>query len=120
MNIIENERTHLELQNRVNAKPNKKAIAKKTTILKKIDSESARIFDQIKERINKKPHGRKIRDWEILAVAIKQINSDHIKELQVQTYSERDRLALAHEEYQKTHGKIGLDQFIDKLLRREI
>lgn len=107
-------------QEQPTTKANKRVPQKKSNVLKKIDSESARIFDQIKERINKKPHGRKIRDWEILAVAIKQINSDHIKELQVQTYSERDRLSLAHEEYQKTHGKIGLDQFIDKLLRREI
>lgn len=115
MNTIETERTP-EIKTQVT----KRVPFKKGSILKKLDQESAKLFMQIKDQINKKPYGRKVRDWEIMSVALKQINQEHIKELQTQTYSEKDRLMLAHEDYQKANGKISLDQFIGKLIRKEI
>ena len=57
---------------------------------------------------------------EILSLAVKLVTDEHLKELQTQTYSERDRLSMAHDEYQRSNGKITLDQFIGKLLRGEI
>lgn len=101
--------------------PKKKpASAKKSMIYKKIDAETAKLFQQFKERANRKAFGRKIRDTEILGAAVRLLGSDHILALQEATYSEKDRLQMAHEEYQKANGRISLDQFIGKLIRGEI
>lgn len=78
------------------------------------------MLNQIKDRANKKTIGRKIKDGEIIGLALKLISADQIKELQELTYSEKDRLALAHEEYQKKNGKLTIEQFISKLLDGEI
>ena len=90
------------------------------SLLKKVDSETAKLLAQLKEKANKKALGRKVRESEILSVAVKQVNLEHLKDLQESTYSEQDRLKLAHDDYQKSHGKISLDQFIGKLLKGEI
>ena len=82
--------------------------------------ESFKLLNQIKDRANKKTIGRKIKDGEIIGLALKLISADQIKELQELTYSEKDRLALAHEEYQKKNGKLTIEQFISKLLDGEI
>ena len=98
----------------------KKELSKKHNQLKKIDLETARTLEQIKDKVNKKTFGRKIRDTEIIHIALGQINADNIKHLQESTYSEKDRLAMAHEEYQKKHGKLSLDQFIGLLLKHQL
>ncbi len=92
----------------------------KVKLLKKIDPETAKVLSQLREKANKKPFGRTIKDSEILACAIRLIQPEHIKELQEASYSEQDRLKMAHEDFQRKHGKITLDQFIGKLLRGEI
>lgn len=83
---------------------------------KKLDPESVKLLSQLKEKANKKTFGRKIRDSEIIAIALKLVSSEHIKELQETSYTHKDRLALAHEDFQRTNGKISLDAFIGKLL----
>jgi hypothetical protein len=96
--------------------PVKKDINKQTTFLKKIDLETFKLLTSIKDKANKKSIGRKVRDSEVLLAALRLIGAQQIKELQATTYSEKDRLALAHEEYQKLNGKVSLEQFINKLL----
>lgn len=85
-----------------------------------IDLETAKTLIQFKEKVNKKSFGRDVRDHEILALAVKQLKQEHIQELQESTYSEQDRLNIAHDEFVKQNGKISLDQFIGKLIRGEI
>lgn len=101
-------------------KTRKKEVSKKEIFLKKIDSESFKLLQQLKDRVNKKTIGRKIKDGEVIGLALKLISSDQIKELQEMTYSEKDRLALAHDDYQKRNGKLTIEQFISKLLNGEI
>jgi hypothetical protein len=48
------------------------------------------------------------------------VTDKEIKLLQEATYSEKDRLHIAHSEYISRNGKITLDDFIGKLLRGEI
>lgn len=93
---------------------------KRKNVLKKLDVDAAKLLQSLKEKANKKTHGRKIRDSEIIAKALGLMESHHIQELQESTLSEKDRLHLAHEEFQKANGKISLDQFIGKLLKGEI
>ncbi len=97
----------------------KKEPPKRQSVLKKLDTDTAKVLQSLKDKANKKTFGRKVRDCEIIAVALKQVSLEHIKELQEGTLSEKDKLGLAHEEYQKQHGKITMDQFIGKLLRKE-
>lgn len=104
----------------VDEKKKSLATSKKGLVMKKLDPDSAKLLQQLKDRANKKTHGRKVRDSEILALAIKQITAEHIQSLQEATLSERDRLQIAHEEFQRVNGKISIDQFIGKLLRGEI
>lgn len=98
----------------------KKNAPKKKQVLKKLDAETSRLLQAIKDKINKKSFGRKIKDYEIIAKGISLISPDDIQELQERTYSEKDRLGLAHDSYQKVNGKITLEQFIGKLLKGEI
>lgn len=110
-----------EVETKSNAQPPKKGLQKnKSTTLKKVDLESAKLLQQYKDKINKKQFGRKIRDQEIIAMGLRLITQEHLNELQEATYGEKDRLYLAHESFQRAHGKIGLDQFIGKLLRGEV
>lgn len=108
-------------QNRSETKTQpKKPQAKRQTCLKKIDLETARLLNQLKDRANKKPYGRKIREAELIATGLRLVGEEHLTALQDQTLSEQDRLKIAHEDFQKTNGKISLDQFIGRLIRGEI
>ena len=102
--------------------PKKKGqgVSRRSTMLKKVDLETAKQLQQIKDRANRKSFGRKVKDSEVLALAVRLVSQEHVRELQEATYSEKDRLAMVHEEYQKIHGKISLDQFIGKLLKGEV
>jgi hypothetical protein len=110
----------MEAQTIVETNKNKKEPLKKSIILKKIDQDTSKLLNQLKDRANKKEFGRKVKDSEIISLALKQITPDHIKLLQEDTFSQKDRLAIAHEDYQKENGKLSQDQFIGKLLRGEI
>lgn len=99
--------------------PKKPQVTRKTC-LKKIDLETARLLNQLKDRANKKPYGRKIREAELIAAGLRLVGEEHLTALQDQTLSEQDRLKIAHEDFQKTNGKISLDQFIGRLIRGEI
>lgn len=101
----------------VEAKAEKK---QKRAILKKIDIETAKSLAQIKDRANRKQFGRKVKDAEIIRVALKLIGAEEIAAMQETTYSERDRLQMVHDAFQKEHGRISLDQFIGKLMRGEV
>lgn len=98
----------------------KKKAINQTFAKRAIDLDTAKLLFQFKEKVNKKSFGRPVRDYEILAFAVRLLKAEHISELQEQTYSEQDRLNMAHESYMKEHGKISLDQFIGKLIRGEI
>ncbi len=98
----------------------KRAALKKKNVLKKLDLETAKLLQSLKDKANKKAYGRKIRDSEILAKALTLVDQNHLSELQQETLSEKDRLHMAHENFQKANGKITLDQFIGKLLKGEI
>ncbi len=98
----------------------KKPAVKRQLFLKKLDAETARVLASLKDRANKKPFGRKIRDAEILALGVSLIETSHLNSLQEKSYSETDRLQMLHDGYQKKSGKIPLDEFIGKILRREI
>lgn len=98
----------------------KKAALKKKNVLKKLDLETAKLLQSLKDKANKKAYGRKIKDSEILAKALTLIDQNHLSELQQETLSEKDRLHMAHENFQKANGKMSLDQFIGKLLKGEI
>ena len=105
----------------IKSKPTEKSGNKniRVNVLKKLDPECAKLLVSIKDKINKKSVGRKIKDSEVLSLSLKQLTEDHIHQLREQTYSEKDRLALAHDEYQQKNGKISLHQFIGKLLNGE-
>lgn len=110
----------IEITNSPIEKQGKKPAFKKGMILKKVDLETAKVIFQIKEKANKKNFGRKVRDGEIVALAVRLLKPEHILELQEATFSEQDRLHITHEEYMKQHGKVSLDQFIGKLIRGEV
>lgn len=88
--------------------------------LKKLDIETSKLLSQLKEKVNKKSFGRKVKDSEIIRTAINLVGVAEIQQLQESTYSEQDRLRIVHEKFQKQNGKISLDQFIGKLMRGEI
>ncbi len=88
--------------------------------LKNYDADAAKLLQALKDKANKKTFGRKVRDSEVISLGLSLISVDHIQNLQNQTLSEKDRLHMAHDEYQKINGKITMDQFIGKLLKGEV
>lgn len=92
----------------------------KLSHLKKVDQKTAQKLIDLKAKINSKDFGRKISEMEIISYGIDLIEDKHLKELQERTYSEQDKLRLAHEEYKKTNGEISLDQFIGLLLKSQV
>ncbi len=100
-----------EVQTTDVAKQPKRTVVKKQVVLKKLDAEAGRLLAALKEKANKKAYGRKIRDAEILTLGLTLIEPSHLTRLQEGTLSGRDRLSLAHEDYQKKNGKISFDQF---------
>lgn len=100
------------------SKTEKKSVRK--VQLKKVDLETAKILAQIKEKANKKQFGRKVRDSEIIRAAVRLVGPAEIVQLQELTYSDRDRFNLYYESYQKSHGKLPLDEFLKKLMRGEL
>lgn len=110
---IENVRSKAKLKPQVEE-------TKKAAAIKKLDPEAAKLLLTLREKANKKQFGRKVRESEIILVALKLVRSEHVTELQEATYSERDRLEMVHAQYQKDHGKITLDAFIGKLMRGEV
>lgn len=98
----------------------KSSQTKRKNVLKKLDADAAKLLQALKDKANKKTFGRKVRDSEVINLGLSLINADHIQGLQNQTLSEKDRLHMAHEEYQKANGKITMDQFIGKLLKGEV
>ena len=93
---------------------------KKKSVIKKLSPEACKVLQGLSEKANKKTYGRKVRDGDIIALALSLVQAKHIEELQEQSLTERDRLSLAHDNYQKSNGKITLDEFIGKLIRGEI
>ena len=98
----------------------KKVTKVSMTNVKKLDSETTKFLSSLKEKINKKHFGRKIRDSEIIGIALKKITPEDIKMLQELTYGERDIIAIAHEKYVKQNGRITLNEYLGKLVRGEI
>ncbi len=90
------------------------------SFLKKVDQKTAERLIELKGRINSKGLGRKISEMEIISFAMDLIEDRHLSELQERTYTEQDRLRLAHEEYKKSNGEITLDQFIGVLLKSQL
>lgn len=115
-----NQEIELRSQNQNQAQDAKPKRAKKQTFLKQVDQETAKLLSQLKEKANKKDFGRKIKESEILSIAVKHVTDTQLEALRLNTYSEKDRLLMAHKSYQAKVGKISLDQFIGKLMRREI
>lgn len=93
---------------------------KKNAGMKKLLPDTARALQALNDRANKKNYGRKVKDTDIIALALSLVEPQHILQLQEATLSEEDRLNMAHENYQKNNGKITRDQFIGKLMRGEI
>lgn len=111
----------MESAEQVTVPPNrKKPQIKRTLMLKKVDLDTAKQIQQFKDRVNKKTFGRKVKDSEVLALAVSLLGTEHVLKLQESTYSEKDRLSMIHEDYQKAHGKLSLEQFIGKILRGEV
>lgn len=110
----------IKIEKAIKEKPAEKSVPKKRNVLKKLDPETARVLQILKDKVNKKAYGRKVKDSEILAKALSLVDAHHLQELQDATLNEKDRLHMAHENFVKQNGKITLDQFIGKLLKGEL
>lgn len=116
MEVVESVTPKAQINRKLKSEPT----PKKSSGLKKLDLESVKVRSNLRERANKKPFGRKVKESEIIGVALKLIKDEHLAALQESTYSEKNRLGLMHEQYQKQNGKLTMDQFLGKLLRGEV
>ena len=92
--------------------------SKSVSVLKKLDADTAKLLSQLKEKVNKKSFGRRIRDSEILSLGLRNLTNDHIRSLQEFSLTADDKLKLAHEKYVKEKGKVSYDEFLLSLLER--
>lgn len=87
---------------------------------KKLDAATTKLLAQLKDRANKKVYGRKVTDLEVIAIALRMVGPDQLRELQEATYAQKDRLHMAHENYCKDNARITLDEFIGRLMAGKI
>ncbi len=98
----------------------KKPAEKQKKGLKSVDHETAKLLSQLREKANKKNFGRPVKESEILALAVRLVTPEHLKELQEVTIRDKDRVRAAFESYRKGHGKVTMDRFLGMLVRGEI
>lgn len=110
----------MEVQKNVEKTSERKSSpSKRKTVLKKLDAEAAKLLQSLNDKANKKNYGRKVRDSEIILKALLLMEEAHIGELQEQSLTEKDRLQIAYERFQKENGKTSMDQFIGHLLKAQ-
>lgn len=85
--------------------------------LKSVDYETSKLLSQLREKANKKNFGRPVKESEIIALALRLVTAEHLKELQEITIRDKDRVRAAFEMYRKNNGKTSMDQFLGMLVR---
>lgn len=68
------------------------------------------------QKLNKKPHGRKVRVDDVLLKALSLLEDKHFEEIQNSTLSNADRLEVSYREYCKTNEQISKDEYLGQLL----
>ena len=118
-NFLDNPpQTHLHEQTLI-SKKKKSRVTQSVPIRVKFETKQKLVKDL--SRINKdKTYGRKINIDSYLQKAISLIKKEHIHELIEASLSNQDRLQQLHEAYNQKHGAITRDEFLGKLLIREL
>ena len=93
---------------------------KSTSSMKKLLPESINKLKKLNQKANSKEIGKKVKDSDLIHMGLTLIQDQHIKQLQEATYSEQDKLKIAHKEYCKKNGSVSFDKFIGILLRGEV
>ncbi len=92
-------------------KPTPKVSTTGIRVSKEIRKDIARLL----ETINKKQFGKKIKVAQLIELAIKLINDDHIKELQQTSLTNADKIEMQYRDYVRQNGPISKDEYMGKL-----
>lgn len=111
----------MEIENEIKkeSKQADKSKSKPTEVFRKIDGQSLKLLNSLRERANKKNYGKTIKDSELIGLGLSLITDVMIKDLQEKSLSNRDRLNLWHEQYCKKSEKISFDQFLGQIMQSE-
>jgi hypothetical protein len=96
-------------------KQSKASPKKLTTAGIRVCKETRRELNRLMDKINKKQFGKRIKIDRIIALSIKLIHDEHIKELQQSSFSNADKIEIQYREYIRQNGAISKDDFLGKL-----
>ncbi len=82
----------------------------------RVKKSTARTLRGLVKKLNKKQLGRKVVADDVIAKAISLIESKHLEEIKILTYSSIDLLELEFIEYCQKNGPISKEVFLKKLL----
>ena len=69
------------------------------------------------DSLNAKEFGHRVRIDDVLLLSITQLTDEHRHQLQVDTFSNADRLEIKFKEYQKDFPNVSKDEFLGILLK---
>ena len=98
-----------------NKKQSKIKIKKLNTAGIRVDKETQRDLNRLVDKINKKQFGKKVKISQIIALSVKLIGDEHIKELQHNSLSNADKIEMQYRDYIRQNGAISKDEFLGKL-----
>ncbi|MBX9766405.1 MAG: hypothetical protein K2X47_03960, partial [Bdellovibrionales bacterium] len=103
------------------AKKTVKPVSKKsTTSAIRVSPETCKRLLAELGKINKKPHGKRVKVDALIVRLLAKISAQDVSELQESSLSGRDRLEQNHRAYCTKFGTITMDQFLDLISRETV
>lgn len=81
----------------------------------RVSKKTRRDLNRLLDKVNKKQFGKKIKINQIIAISIKLICDEHIKELQQSSLTNADKIEMQYREYIRQNSSIPKDEFLGKL-----
>ncbi|MFK7824170.1 MAG: hypothetical protein AB8G05_08435 [Oligoflexales bacterium] len=88
------------------------------TIPIRVSKTTARLLKSIVSKCNRKSHGRRVKQDNVILKALQLICEPQIKEIKEATFSSQDHLEIQFKKYCQQSGTISKDEFLKMLLAK--
>lgn len=86
----------------------------------RVSKSTARMLKSIVAKCNRKSHGRKVKNDDVIEKSLKLLSELEIEQIKESTFSSQDKLEIEFKKYCKKNGSISKDKFLQIILNRAI
>lgn len=86
----------------------------------RVHKTTAKALKSILTKLNRKPHGRRVKHDDVIQKSLTLLNDEHLEEIKQSTLSNSDRLEMAYQEYCKQNGQVSKDEYFGLLLKQNL